>query len=166
MSRNTAITAKFIDNIAKKFEGTRTQLQNVAKLTYMEVGRRLVSYSPIGDPTLWKNPKRALYPKDSPYKPGTFINNWQVGIDEIPQQERISEQDVNGTDSLERLRRLGRWQLDHKYYFVNNLPYAKMLEFGEHSSQVPVHGMVGRVKVEFKQIVNDAVANHNKVEFE
>ena len=166
MSRNSAIVAKFIDNIEKKFDGTRGQLQAVAKLTYMEIGRRLVDYSPIGDPTLWKNPKRALYPKSSPYKPGSFINNWQVGIDNIPREEMISGPNISGTDSLERLKHLGRWQLDHTYYFVNNLPYAKLLEFGEHSSQVPVHGMVGRVKVEFKQIVEYAVANYNKANFE
>ena len=163
MSRNTSINAKFLTDLERIFDGTRGQLQAIAKEALLEAGKRLVDYSPVGDPSTWQNPKRALYPKDHPYQPGTFKNNWQVGIDVKPTEEEISGPDIDGHDSLDRLSHLGRWQLDHKYYFVNNLPYAKLLEFGW-SPQIQPHGMVGRIKMEWKQIVKDAVHSYNKQE--
>jgi hypothetical protein len=133
-------------------EKAKGKLQQFTKEALMEVGRRIIYRSPVGDPTTW-HPAR--WPKG--YIPGHFINNWQVGIDRVP-TGIINEVDPTGTASLERLSRLGRWQVGHVYYFVNNLPYAKRLEYGW-SKQAP-YGMVGITVAEFHQIASEAV---NKV---
>ena len=115
-----------------------------------EIGYRLISYSPVGNMELWQKSNRR-----TSYLPGTFINNWQVGIDEVPTEDIDAEPDPSGSGSFERLSHLGRWASAHQFYFVNNLPYAAVLEYGHHSSQVPPAGIVGRVQMEFPQIVSD-----------
>lgn len=131
-------------------EVARSRLQKAAKATLIEMGERLINRSPVGDPSLWK---QKYWPKG--YLPGHFINNWQVGIDSIP-TGIISAIDPSGNGSRERLSHLGRWQLNHTYYFVNNLPYAKRLEHGW-SSQAPA-GMVGLTRLEFPEIIRNVRA--------
>jgi hypothetical protein len=126
----------------------KSTVQELTKDVLVEIGRRLVERSPIGFPPSWKRP---WWPKD--YEPGTFINNWQVGIDEVPEESEVSPPDVTGAASIERLSHLGRWQVGHQFYFVNNIIYAKALEEGW-SPQAP-SGMVGLTVLEFPQIVAD-----------
>jgi hypothetical protein len=148
------INAKAATDMMNFIFKSKANIQAVDKEVKLEIGRRLVDYSIVGNPMLWHPP---YWPKD--YNPGRFINNWQVGIDEMP-VGTIGEIDASGEGSLARLKKLGRWTAGHTHYFVNNLVYAALLESGTHSSQVGPQGMVGRVTVEFPQIVRDAV---NKV---
>jgi len=121
----------------------------INKEVVLEIGRRLVSYSVIGNPDLWHPP---YYPKG--YHPGHFINNWQIGIDSPPVGE-IAGYDASGEASYERLTHVGRWTVGHTFYIVNNVKYAAALENG-HSSQIRPQGMVGRVMLEVPQIIHDA----------
>jgi hypothetical protein len=145
---SNSINLKAQADIFKFITKAKGVTQALTKEVLLEVGRRLVERSPIGNPPDWHPP---YWPKG--YVPGHFINNWQVGIDEKP-KGIIAEIDGSGQGSLERLSHLGRWQVGHVFYFVNNLPYARALEEG-HSYQAPF-GMVGLVRKEFKQIVEQA----------
>jgi len=122
--------------------------QDLARGVLKEFGYRLVARSPIGDPTHWRP---AHWPVG--YVPGQFVNNWQVGIDDVP-RGIIGQADASGSGSYERLQKLGRWQIGHTFYFVNNLPYAKLLENGWSRSQAPL-GIVGLTMAELPQIIND-----------
>lgn len=145
-----SINAQFGSDLYDFFEVAKSTAQAISKEVLLEVGKRLVDYSPIGNPPEWKKP---YWPKG--YIPGHFINNWQVGIDEEPEGV-IEAIDGSGQGSLERLSHLGRWTIGHQYYFVNNLPYAEVLELGTWSLQVGPMGMIGRVEMEFDDIVNKA----------
>jgi hypothetical protein len=145
-----SINAKAVSDMFRFAEKGKARIQQLTKECLLEVGRRLVLRSPVGDPTTWKKP---YWPKG--YVPGHFINNWQVGIDKIP-TGTIPTVDATGHGSLERLSHLGRWQVGHTYYFVNNLPYARALEYGW-SKQAP-HGMVGLTVAEFTQIAEEVAA--------
>ncbi len=136
-----------IFNFISKFKSTIQKVDTEIKL---EIGRRLVDYSVVGNPPTWHPP---YWPKG--YTPGLFINNWQVGIDSMPVGV-IDEEDASGEGSLLRLKKMGRWTAGHTHYFVNNLPYAALLESGMHSPQVGPQGMVGRVRLEFQDIVKQA----------
>lgn len=127
----------------------KSTVQELTKNVLLEIGYRLVQRSIVGNPALWK---RQYWPKN--YIPGHFINNWQVGVDVMP-TGIIGQIDASGSGSYARLQKLGRWQVGHTYYFVNNLPYAALLESGLHSVQSVPMGIVGLTRSEFQQIVKD-----------
>jgi hypothetical protein len=149
----SSINAKATSDMFKFISKAKGTIQAVNREVLLEIGRRLVHYSAIGNPLEWKT--APYWPKG--YVPGHFINNWQVGIDQKPRGV-IPTIDASGVGSLERMSHLGRWTVGHTYYFANNLPYAALLETGTHSLQVGPMGMVGRVRLEFRQIVKEAEA--------
>ncbi len=145
----SSINAKAKSDFFKFAEKTKLKIQDFSRQILLEVGYRLVYRSAVGDPTLWHPP---YWPKD--YIPGHFINNWQIGIDAKP-TGIIDGVDASGTGSYERLSHLGRWVVGHTYYFVNNLPYASLLESGMWSDQVPPGGMVKLTTGEFQSIAKE-----------
>jgi hypothetical protein len=153
MSDPKSINAKANTDIFRFVEKAKGKIQKLSREVLLEVGRRLVERSPVGFPPSWNPP---YWPKD--YHPGHFINNWQVGRDSRP-TGIIEGIDPTGAETLERLSHLGRWQVGHIYYFVNNLPYAYRLETGW-SPQSSPGGMVGLIRREFPQIVKEVEARH------
>src|SRR3989304_3533920 len=117
-----SINASFHSSIADFIFKAKSTIGKIEVEALKEVGRRIVARSVVGNPALWHPPR---WPKG--YHPGHFINNWQLGIDSIPSSE-ISGSDPTGLLSLERLSHFGRWPVGHTYYFVNNVPYAQLLE--------------------------------------
>lgn len=143
-----SINAKARTAFFKFAEKSKKRIHEMTRWTLIYIGERLVMRSPVGDPSLWNPP---VWPKG--YKPGLFVNNWQVGIDRMP-TGIIQSVDPSGSTSLERLKKLGRWPAGKTYYFVNNLPYARALEHG-HSTQAP-YGIVGLTQAEFPMLVRMA----------
>lgn len=150
---NRSINAKAQADMFKFVEKAKGKVQKLTRNVLHEIGYRLVMRSPIGDPSTWHPP---YWPKG--YKPGHFLNNWQLGIDKIPQG--VIPGVVSGTGPIiARLAKVGRWPAGHVYYFVNNVPYAAVLEKGLHSPQVGPLGMVGLTTMEFPEIAKQAEAN-------
>jgi hypothetical protein len=134
----------------------KSAMQTVTKMALIEIATRLCRYSAVGDPRLWKHKPHAGY------SPGLFINNWQLGVDARP-TGIINKRDPSGASAITRMTKaIPRWPMGHTYYFVNNLPYAVKLETGLHSWQVPPGGMVGRVQLEFNQILREAEIKYSK----
>jgi hypothetical protein len=155
MSTNS-INAIAQENVFRFILKSKGAIQKVTKSALIEIGKRLVYYSAVGDPTYWKHPPH------KGYVPGRFINNWQLGVDIVPTGE-IAGVDASGEQSIERITKaIPRWPVGHTYYFVNNVPYARLLETGEHSPQVPPGGMVGRTVLEYPEIVRQAEINYAK----
>lgn len=143
-----SINAKAQDSIFRFVLKGKGAIQAVTKLVLIRIGERLVFYSAVGDMSYWKRKKYG-------YTPGLFKNNWQLGMDVSPTGV-ILNKDASGSASLLRMRKsIPRWPVGHTYYFVNNLPYARKLEAGGHSPQVPPGGMVARVQLEFQSIVRE-----------
>lgn len=142
-----SINAKAEEIIRKFAAKSKQAVHDTVHEALLEVGRRLVDYSPVGNPALWGAP-----PKRG-YLPGHFINNWQVGIDSVPVGE-IPGVDPTGQGSLERMTHLGRWQVGHVYHFVNNVPYAIAIEYG-HSTQAP-SGVTRLIRKQWPAILNRA----------
>lgn len=153
-SSTRRINAKFRTDILKFRDMSKSKIQQATRDALLEVGRRLVDYSPVGDPERWAPPYN-YWPKG--YEPGHFKNNWQVGIGERP-TGIIQGSDPTGQGSIDRMRALSRWPAGKTFYFANNLPYAYALETGW-STQCPPGGMIGRIKREWAQIVSEAARN-------
>ena len=107
--------------------------------------------SPVGDAKFWKSPPPAGYIG------GRFRMNWQLGIGSVPVGE-IDGVDTNGTIALPRIiAAIPEEAAGHVYYLANNLPYARRLEDGW-SRQAPPGGIVALTVMDFKQAVDETVA--------
>lgn len=96
----------------------------------------------------------------SPVDTGRFRGNWQVQIGSIP-AGTLELEDKSGTATVAKVtaETLGL-KAGEIIYLVNNLPYARRLEYG-YSKQAP-SGMVRITLQEFPQIVRKTAAEVNQ----
>lgn len=141
--------ALFAADFKRLMNLSRERAAEVARQSIMAIGKSLVLNSPVGNPTLWKHPA----PKG--YAGGRFRANWQHGFNIRP-SGTTDKIDPSGAATIEKLYQRVRSVGDGMYglhFFANNLPYANMLEYGHHSSQVHPAGMVGVTMMEFHEHV-------------
>lgn len=126
------------------------EAERKAKAVLLEVGDRLIDYSPIGKPETWKS---APPPG---YEPGKFRGSWHhsMGAPSTSTEETI---DITGSSSKARFIEGVMAQPFGVHYFTSNVPYALMLELGNHSKQVGPEGIVGKVVAEFPEIARRIV---------
>lgn len=152
-SLNAQATQNLMNFVIKK----KSAVQMMTKVVLQRIAVSLVERSPIGNPALWK---RKYWPAG--YVPGQFINNWQMGVDAIP-HGTLEWSEPTGKAAITRMHKsIPRWPVGHTYYFTNNLPYARLLETGLHSSQVGPGGMVALTFAEIPQYVRDAEIEYAK----
>lgn len=120
-----------------------------------EVIQRADDYSPVGMPETWK--RKA--PAD--YQPGQFRGNWQLGVNSSPVGALHGNIDPTGVATVASNLALipQRAAYGNQYFLVNNLPYAMGIEDGDVTTQVPPAGIVGRLHVEFQDIVSGVIAD-------
>lgn len=94
----------------------------------------------------------------SPVDTGRFKSNWLCAVGTIPAGTTLA---IDVTAAITRMEAaaLGAKTGD-VIYLVNNLPYARALEYG-HSKQAPA-GMVRLTVAEFNAIVDKAASEVNK----
>jgi hypothetical protein len=133
--------------IADWIEKTRGDAAKVMRAAVADLGRSLVFKTPVGNPDLWKHPRKG-------YVGGRLRGNWQFGIGSAP-GGTFDAPDPGGAASIARLSAgIEGAKIGDTLYMTNNLPYAMSIEYG-HSRQAPA-GMV-RITVEEWQIfVGDA----------
>lgn len=92
----------------------------------------------------------------SPVDTGRFKGNWQVAIGSIP-AGTLEIDDKGGTATIAKVTAEAlNMKAGDVIYLVNNLPYARALEYG-HSKQAPA-GMVRITIEEFNAAVNKAAS--------
>lgn len=140
----------FALDLRRLIEKTKGRAEEVSRKRVLAVGASLVLKSPVGDPSLWKE-------KPPPgYVGGRFRANWQHGMN-VPQSGVTNAVDASGNETISALgARISSADPFGVHFIVNNLPYARALEYG-HSSQAPA-GMVGVTVAEFNKYVEAAVA--------
>lgn len=92
----------------------------------------------------------------SPVDTGRFRGNWQFGKDSLPTTS-LDRLDKDGTTATQEAQRALVTPLGGIVYFVNNLPYARRLEYEGWSKQAPA-GMIRVSVVEFSDYVKAALA--------
>lgn len=94
----------------------------------------------------------------SPVDTGRFKSNWLVAVGSIPEGTTVA---IDVTAAVTRVEAvtLGAKAGDI-IYLVNNLPYARRLEYG-HSKQAPA-GMVRVTIAEYNSVVAKAVSEVDK----
>lgn len=139
-------------DISKFVSKTKGKADKVVRKIVLDIGRRVVERSPVGDATYWKSPP------PPGYVGGRFRGNWQHGTVDMPRTVFDTVDDVSG----ERIAAsVNNGEAFAVHYIVNNLPYAIALENG-HSRQAPPGGIVGLTVVEFGGIVREAAQEVNR----
>jgi hypothetical protein len=90
----------------------------------------------------------------SPVDTGRFRANWQFGKDAIP-NGTVEADDKSGAQAQAEAAKALVTGLGGVLYYVNNLPYARRLEYG-YSNQAP-QGMVRLSVGEFRSAVAKAI---------
>lgn len=135
----------FADAVKSACDDFMAKAQAMPAAVVDEAAERIIARTPVGAPELWKRKP----PAD--YKPGHLRSNWNLGVDAIDDTTRDQTNHffLNGRD------RMPAEGFGHTYYLSNSLPYAFVIEAGEHSKQAP-QGMVGITGEEFDNILQVA----------
>jgi hypothetical protein len=139
---------QFSDQVAAFAEKTGKKLDTVHKEVAVELFRRLIFRSPVGNPAIWKHPVKG-------YVGGRFRANWQVGVDKVGTQ--VDQVDAGGSATLAKgVSAIRATAAGLPIWMTNSLPYSVRLEQGW-SQQAPA-GVVGVTVVEFRQVIAEVLA--------
>lgn len=134
---------------AKRLNGN---MDRVVRICLEDIGKEVVDASPVGDPSRWKVKKAP-----PGYAGGRFKGAWRLGVNQVP-TERPDTKDADGDATKARMNHeVPTTAYGHVYWIVNNMPYARRLEYDGHSSQVPKGGMVGAAVLRWQEILGAAI---------
>ena len=143
----------FALDISKFVAKAKNNSDLVVKKVVLDMGRRVVERSPVGDPTYWQSKPPAGYVG------GRFRANWQHGTGSMPTSTFDT---VNTADSMDRINAsLATSNGAAVHWIVNNLPYSIALENGHSWHQAP-QGMVKLTVIEFANIVSEKAREVNR----
>ena len=124
-------------------------VDEVVIATCIDISRRVVLYTPVGNPSLWKNNPPAGY------SGGQAKGNWIATINRA--SGSVSQfKDPKGALTVSLIEDQALQAPGNVFYLVNNLPYIRRLEYEAWSSQAPA-GMIRRVMAEAPAIVRDVI---------
>ena len=147
----------FSKEVSVACDGFLEDTQDVSRLASIEVFRRAIVTSPVGNPKIWVAKKadgtytNFLDVRDPPagYTGGSFRNNWKLTAGTAPDPSR-HEADKAGTKSLQQLSAIQSTDSD-EWWLTNMLPYAERLEEGW--STQAANGIIGPLVEKWSGIV-------------
>jgi len=144
----------FADDIGR-FAKKASALPNVVvRNVVIDVGQRVISRTPVGNPNLWQSKPPAGYVG------GHARFNWMYSMNTRVIQELDGiDTSPGGAATLQRLT--GAVPLipgDAVHYIQNSVPYILKLEDGTGSPGQAPNGMVAITAAEFKGVVNEQVS--------
>nr|WP_315467151.1 hypothetical protein [uncultured Undibacterium sp.] len=145
--------AEFKRNFAKVLEKAGAKAEMVVRAAGMELLKRVIEKSPVGDPSMWKNPESA--PKG--YVGGRFKANWNVAIGSVD-HAIDAPPDESGASSIGRGSRVVMsFPLGAVVFITNSMPYSKRIEYDAWSKQATA-GVVRITVLEYKEIIKQVAA--------
>ena len=143
-----------VNKVVKQIKGDQ---EKIIKLSAIELFRRLVFGSPVGNPSEWEYVKRGGKPPEG-YTGGHFRNNWFLSFN-APSTKDDRPASKAGGGSVGELRKIGASN-SSTFYFTNNLPYSEAIELG-HSQQAP-SGVLRKNAKSWQRIVDQVGARVNR----
>ena len=126
------------------------RMDQVVRGTLLDLSRRIVLRTPVGNPSLW-----ASAPPEG-YTGGQAKGNWQASIGS-PKTGTTSTIDKSGAATLASINGKTQNAPGNVWYLTNNLPYVSTaLEYGS-STQAPT-GMVRISLRELDQSIDDQIS--------
>jgi hypothetical protein len=125
-------------------------MDKVVRGTLLDLSRRIVLRTPVGNPSLWASAPPAGYTG------GQAKGNWQASIGS-PETGTTSTIDKSGSATLASINGKTQNAPGNVWYLTNNLPYVSTaLEYGS-STQAPT-GMVRISLRELDQSIDDQIS--------
>ena len=126
------------------------RMDQVVRGTLLDLSRRIVLRTPVGNPSLWQGPP------PPGYTGGHAKGNWQASIGS-PETGTTSTIDKSGSATLASINGKTQNAPGNVWYLTNNLPYVSTaLEYGS-STQAPT-GMVRISLRELDQSIDDQIS--------
>lgn len=144
-------TVSFTSDINKFVAKTKGRNAAMVEAVALEMSKRLIMRTPVGDPSLWKRPP------PPGYKGGQAKANWFSTVGSPSSTVAIGLIDPSGAVSIARAIAASKQAAGNIFYIVNGLPYMRKLEYG-HSTQAP-NGMVRLTVAEFRLAVKLALGS-------
>lgn len=150
MSTRKLGTRGFAAEISRAVDRAKGNIDHAVQALVLKLDRKCVEGSPVGNPDEW------TVPPPPGYVGGRFKGNWQIGVNAKP-IGTLSTIDPSGTATLARaLADLQAGKGGDTFWIINNLPYARRLEYDQWSRQAPA-GIVGPALVTFKALLRESV---------
>jgi len=127
------------------------RMDQVVRGTLLDLSRRIVLRTPVGNPSLWASAPPAGYTG------GQAKGNWQASIGS-PETGTTSTIDKSGSATLASINGKTQSAPGNVWYLANNLPYIGRLEFDAWSTQA-TEGMVRVSLAELNQAINEQIAD-------
>ena len=126
------------------------RMDKVVRGTLLDLSRRIVLRTPVGNPSLWQGPP------PPGYTGGQARGNWQASIGS-PASGTTEATDRSGTATISGIAGDTHQAPGNVWYLTNNLPYVSTaLEYGS-STQAPT-GMVRISLRELDQSIDDQIS--------
>lgn len=106
-------------------------IQEAVKVVAIELFSGVITSSPVGNPSLWKNPSSAA----PGYSGGQFRSNWFLTFESPSTQ--ITESQNEESQRLSDINNILTTKYSDEYILTNNLPYSERLDNGW-STQAPL----------------------------
>jgi hypothetical protein len=128
-------------------------LEETVRVTAISLFSGVITSSPVGNPSLWKNPKGAA----PGYSGGQFRSNWFLSLG--APSTKITESTKEENQRISEVNSIATSKYSSVYALTNNLPYAQRIENGwsSQSESGVVAPNVSRVNSQLPKIA--AVSN-------
>ena len=127
------------------------RMDKVVRGTLLDLSRRVVLRTPVGNPSLWQGPP------PPGYTGGQARGNWQASIGS-PASGTTEATDRSGTATISGIAGDTHQAPGNVWYLTNNLPYIGKLEFDGWSTQA-AEGMVRVSLRELDRSINEQIAD-------
>lgn len=120
----------FISEVKSWRKKVEKKIDRTLELFVVDFTNHLIGRTPVGDPSLWKDPAPAGY------QPGTLINSWFTTLN-VPYTGGVRKQSTSGADAIKQASRVAMNATGNIIHIVNPTPYANMIEYEGWSQQAP-----------------------------
>ena len=127
------------------------RMDQVVRGTLLDLSRRIVLRTPVGNPSLWQ------CPPPPGYTGGQARGNWQASIGS-PASGTTEATDKSGTATIAGIAGKTQQAPGNVWYLANNLKYISRLEFDSWSTQAN-EGMVRVSLAELQRSINEQIAD-------
>ena len=127
------------------------RMDKVVRGTLLDLSRRIVLRTPVGNPSLWQGPP------PPGYTGGQARGNWQASISS-PNTGTTATIDKSGSATLASINGKVQNAPGNVWYLANNLPYIGRLEFDAWSTQA-TEGMVRVSLAELNRAIDEQIAD-------
>ena len=132
-------------------EKTKANIATVIQESAVDLFSEIIKETPVGDPSLWKNPPPANYVA------GSLQSNWQCSLDS-PENGRLTAIRSDSSTIAAMKSEVIVAQPDQTIFLTNNLPYGERIEYLGWSHAQKPEGMVRVSVAKFQNKIAKAVA--------